>query len=249
MLSAERLRNWVMVSALAAAVGAVVIAYPYALETVLERFGVRTVAATLLGLAIFSLLLPGRSIARMRATGAAAALGFPVLLGLAAITGERFYLLLIPSLVYLTLASVFRASLRGPDSLIEKGVRSMAPYVPEFVRPYCRKLTAVWVAFFLMSAGVIAILAWADLAGWWRAYSGVLIYALMTAIAVVEFFVRKTWFRYYYHGGLFDRLWSRLFPAENTPQGRASLACIQSYRDELAARSAAPQAPARRRAS
>jgi uncharacterized membrane protein len=249
MLSAERLRNWLMVSTLAAAVGAVVIAYPYALETALERFGVRATAAALLGMALFSLLLPGRRLARMRATGAAAALGFPVLLGLAVITGERFYLLLIPSLVYLTLASVFRASLRGPDSLMEKGVRFLAPYVPEFVRPYCRKLTAVWAAFFLTSAVVIATLAWADLAGWWRAYSGALIYALMAAIAVVEFFVRKTWFRYYYHGGPFDRLWSRLFPAEKTPQGRASLAFIQSYRDELAARSAAPQAPAHRRAS
>jgi uncharacterized membrane protein len=247
MLSAERLPNWMLVFTLAAAVGIAVVAYPYALDVVLERFGVRAVASALLGLALISLLLPGRGVASMLATGAAPALGFPVLLGLAAITRERLYLLLIPSLVYLTLASVFRASLRGPDSLIEKGARRMAPYIPDFTRPYCRKLTAVWAAFFLASAILIAVLAWADLPGWWRAYSGGLIYALMGAIAAIEFLVRKTHFRYYYHGGLFDRLWSRLFPAENTEQGRASLEYIRRFREQLAARNSALRASAQRR--
>jgi uncharacterized membrane protein len=245
--SAGRVRNWLLVAGLAAAVGVAVIAYPFAIEELLTRFGARAVAAALLALTLTSLLLPGRGVARMRATGTTPALGFPVLLALAAITRERIYLLLIPSLVYLTLASVFYSSLRGPDSLIEKGARSIAPYIPDFTRPYCRKLTAVWAAFFLASAILIAALAWAELPGWWRAYSGGLIYALMGAIAAVEFLVRKTYFRYYYHGGLFDRVWSRWFPAENTAQGRASLESIRSFREQLATRDAALRAPAQRR--
>jgi hypothetical protein len=59
--------------------------------------------------------------------------------------------------------------------------------------------------------------------------------------------VRKTYFRYYYHGGLFDRVWSRWFPAENTAQGRASLESIRSFREQLATRDAALRAPAQRR--
>ena len=50
-----------------------------------------------------------------------------------------------------------------------------------------------------------------------------------------EFLVRKTWFRYYFHGGPFERFWSRLFPAEATPRGRESLEFIRRYHAELEA--------------
>jgi hypothetical protein len=48
----------------------------------------------------------------------------------------------------------------------------------------------------------------------------------------VEFLVRKTWFRYYFRGGPFDRLWARLFPAERTARGRRSAEAIRRYRKE-----------------
>ena len=54
------------------------------------------------------------------------------------------------------------------------------------------------------------------------------------SISALEFFVRKTWFRYYFHGGAFDRFWAKLFPAENTEQGRRSAAYIQRYREKAA---------------
>ena len=52
------------------------------------------------------------------------------------------------------------------------------------------------------------------------------------ALSVVEFLFRKSWFRYYFRGGPFDRLWSRLFPAERTAQGRRSIEAIRRYREE-----------------
>ena len=162
---------------------------------------------------------------------------FPVLLGLATLTGSRTWLLLVPALVYVTLAAVCAASLRDEDSLIERGARYLAPDVPDFVRPYCRKVTTVWIAFFLASATAIGALAIADAPGLWRAYSGGTVYGLMLAITVAEFFVRKTWFRYYFHGGPFDRVWSRLFPADKTPAGRRSMEYIERFREEAAARS------------
>jgi len=236
MLSPERRRNWALVTSLGVAIGVVVIVYPYALEGAVTRFGVRTVAAALCALAVAGLLAPRGSLASLSRTGTAPTLLFPALLGLAAVTGSRTWLLLVPALVYVTLAAVFAASLRAGDSLIERGARFLAPDVPDFIRPYCRKVTAVWVAFFLASAVAIGALAVADAPGWWRAYSGGVVYGLMIAISVAEFFVRKTWFRYYFHGGPFDRLWSRLFPAEKTAAGRRSMYYIERFRAEAAAR-------------
>ena len=81
---------------------------------------------------------------------------------------------------------------------------------------------------------MIAGLALSGRAAPWQAVTGWGIYALMLAISALEFFVRKTWFRYYFHGGLFDRFWARLFPAENTEQGRRSAAYIERYREQAA---------------
>jgi len=53
----------------------------------------------------------------------------------------------------------------------------------------------------------------------------------MLVASGVEFLVRKTWFRYYFHGGWFDRVWAKLFPAEATPEGRRSMQHISAYWD------------------
>jgi hypothetical protein len=90
------------------------------------------------------------------------------------------------------------------------------------------------VGFFALCTALIAALALAGPATAWRAVTGWGIYAAMLLVSAIEFFVRKTWFRYYFHGGAFDRFWARLFPAENTEQGRQSAAYIQRYREQAA---------------
>ena len=52
-------------------------------------------------------------------------------------------------------------------------------------------------------------------------------------VTVVEFFVRKTYFRNYWYRGPFERFWSRLFPAEATPMGRRSAEYIRETRRKL----------------
>jgi hypothetical protein len=52
----------------------------------------------------------------------------------------------------------------------------------------------------------------------------------MFAVLPIEFLIRKTWFRYYYFGGPFDRFWSSFFPPEETERGRASLEYIRRFR-------------------
>jgi len=240
----ELARNRILVGGAAAAVGAVVLVYPYLTEGVLDRFGVRPPATALLALALLPVLLAGRGPWPER--GAALRWAFVVVLAAAAITGSRTALYLVPALVHLSAAAIFHASLADEESLIERAVRFMVPEAPDFIRSYCRKLTAMWVGFFAASAAVIAALAVLGTPEQWRAFSGWIVYALMLGITAVEFCVRKTWFRYYFHGGLVDRAWSRLFPAENTPQGRRSQAYIRWVREQRAESVPGARQPARR---
>ncbi len=223
------------VAGAALAIGALLVAYPLVLEPVLARVGVRATALALLLLAGASLALP--------AAPALAGVRPPTwprwaiagLLALAAISERRVYLLFVPALVYLGLAAFFQASLRGKDSLIHFAVRRAVPDAPAFVAPYCRALTRVWAAVFLGCALLVAGLASGASSDTWAAWTGWRLYALMLVASGIEFLVRKTWFRYYYRGGPFDRLWSRLFPAERTARGRRSAEAIRRYREQSAA--------------
>ena len=109
---------------------------------------------------------------------------------------------------------------------------AVEPAAPLFIRSYCRKVTGVWAAFFAVSAVVLAVLAVTGPESAWRAASRSGIYTGMGVLTVVEFLIRKTWFRYYYYGGPFDRLWSALFPAENTERGRRSAEYIRRVKED-----------------
>ncbi len=229
LIDRRRLRNWVAIGALGLFIGAGVVAYPFVLLGATSRFGVSGVAAALLVFAAISFALPGRRGIEALRRGAAPSVGIPILLVAAVSTRDALYLQLVPSAVYLTLAGWFYASLRSDDSVVERVARFLVPEAPEFIRPYCRKVTGLWAAFFAASALVIASLALAGAGSGWAFFTGQLVYALMIAASLIEFLVRKTWFRYYFHGGWFDRLWRRLFPPENTPEGRRSMQHIADY--------------------
>jgi len=232
-LAKRRRGNWLLVSALAAAIAIVVIPYPYVIESALARFGVRPVAFALLSLALAAALLGGRSAVRRSLPASLLASAPLLVLGAAALSGQRSFLLLVPPLAYSGLALTCAHSLRGPGSLIEDGVRYLVPEAPDFVRSYCRKLTGLWMFFFLLAALASAVCAFAADPETWRRVTGTWVYGAMLAISIFEFFFRKTWFRYYFHNGLFDRVWSRLFPAENTERGRASQIYIDHWREVL----------------
>jgi len=228
-----------LVAGLAAAVGIGLLAYPYLLESLITRFGVRASCGALLVVSAVSVAFRSRARSAAAGVGAWPGLAMAALLGAGAISGQRGVLLLVPAVVYLTLAVLFRRSLAREDSILERAARWAVPKAPDFIRSYCRGLTWLWVAFFAASAAVIAGLALAGSAAAWREVTGWGIYALMLLVAGLEFFVRKTWFRYYFHGGPFDRFWSRLFPAENTKQGRQSAEYVRRVRAEAAERARA----------
>ena len=244
MISPKRKRalNWLVVSALGAAIGVFGLAYPYAIARAIEAYGVRGVALGFLAFAaatlVTPLLLPNRALGSALRSGASPTLGIPFALLAAVVTGSSAFLQLVPAFIYWAIAAFVRVSLRSEVSLLERGVFYLVPEAPDFVRPYLRKLTALWAYYFAGAGVVIAVLAFVGPAGWWRAFTGGWIYAAMGALTIVEFFVRKTWFRYYFHNGPFDRLWSRWFPAENTAQGRKSMESIREFREQKAGRGA-----------
>jgi len=225
----QRARNWISVGALCLLLGLGGVAFPFALESAVGRVGVPGVAVALLVFAAISFALRGRRAGGALQSGFALGIGIPALLVAAAFSGDEIYLQLVPSAVYGTLAGWFYASLRGGASIVERAARFFVPEAPDFIRPYCRKVTWLWAAFFVASAIAAAAFALVGERWWWEFFTGRLVYAIMLALSLVEFLVRKTWFRYYFHGGWFDRIWEKAFPPENTAQGRRSMQYIESY--------------------
>jgi len=218
---------------LALAAGVFVLVYPAALDAALAHAGLRPAALTLAALAAASSLAPPGALRAELALGRAPALGVALLAAGAALLDAPILLRLIAAWVHAVVGYVFAASLREPDSLIERAARFLQPAAPEFIRSYCRRVTALFAGFFFSSALTIATLAWLEPA-LWRAVSTRWAWAALLTLMLAEFFVRKTHFRYYWYGGPFDRLWSRWFPAQDTEMGRRSAAYIAQMRARLA---------------
>jgi uncharacterized membrane protein len=226
-------RTWLGLGLLAAAL----VVYPWAIDAALARFGTRPVAAVLLALTLLGGGLPFGP-ARMPREALPRVPGFPAaiaaLLLVALVSGDLRALFLVPAVLHLWLALLCAASLREPHSLIERAARLLQPRAPEFIRSYCRLVTALWAALFAVNAAAIAWLVFQGTPEARRAFSAWGVWTPMAAVSAVEYVVRKSWFRYY-AGGLVDRIWAAWLPAENTERGRRSLAYIREARAAMRA--------------
>lgn len=208
----------------------VVFGYPLLAEAALARaeprgFAFGMLVLTCLGLSLRR-VVEGRSWASLL-TQAAPGLA---LLGTAALRNEAVALLLVPALVNAYAAFGFGWTLRGERSLVEIVASRMQPHLPDFVRPYCRRVTLLWTLFFAANAlGIAALAAFSPEDGWPR-YTARLYPVVVTALSLVEFLVRKLHFRNY-SGGPLDRAFAALFPAENTAQGRRTAAYLDRMRE------------------
>jgi len=215
---------------------ALVLLSPLVLNQAFARFDVRSVASGLLVLALLGLISSLRRRPRVAGIdvgfGAAPQLAFIALVAAAAVTNDRHWLLFLPALIYTLLCWLFLGSLRGGGSLIAKLARVVDPKAPAFIEPFCRKSTLVWAGLFAVNAAVLAALAVTGPLRAWQLYSGLGAYLLLGTWALAEFLIRKLWFRNY-GGSWYDRLLARAFPAENTAEGRRSLAYIREMRRKL----------------
>ena len=204
--------------------------YPPAAERALAAWGVQKLASFLLVMELASLLawqLLGTQ--RVPLYQRVALLVLPAL---AAYTGDALYLRLIPAAIQTLIAVLFVVSLRSGGSIFYDAARSLHPYAPDFIAPYCRKSTIAFAGIFAALAVAAAVLAFRPPASGWGAATGFWIWTPVIAASLVDWAVRKWWFRYFGPGPL-DQLLKRVLPPENTEAGRRSLDYIRRMRAQL----------------
>jgi uncharacterized membrane protein/peptidoglycan/xylan/chitin deacetylase (PgdA/CDA1 family) len=135
------------------------------------------------------------------------------LLALAALLDDTRFMLAYPSVVNAALLTYFALSLRRGPPVVERLARLVTPDLfPAEVR-YCRTVTVVWCAFFVLNGSAATALAlWAPHT-WWAAYCGAVSYLLVGTLFAGEYLVRKRRFGRYGRGPV-DRFLARLFGNE-----------------------------------
>jgi uncharacterized membrane protein len=188
-----------------------VVSYPLAVY-----FGLLHLSARSLGLLLMALLLPGLALkfraARREDLLAVARIPLSLLavVALAAVFDDKRFVLGMPVLINLVLLYGFASSLRSTP-MVERFARMQDPQLgPEQVK-YCRGVTKVWCAFFVLNAALSAVLALFASVALWALYTGLLAYILIGTVGATEYVVRKARFREY-GPHLHDRLLAKLFP-------------------------------------
>lgn len=106
-------------------------------------------------------------------------------------SGEAALLRWYPSLISVLLLCVFGLSLKFGPPMVERIARVREPDLPEAAIPYTRKVTWVWVGFFVVNGMVSAAMTlWAPLA-WWTLYNGLLVYVVMGVLFAGEWLLRR----------------------------------------------------------
>jgi len=204
--------------------------YPLAAARAVAAFGPRPVGAALfaLGLASFAFSFR-RSIPGLGLGLRTLPLALPAL---ALLSGDVRFVALVPAAIEAILCGLFLGSLRGGGSILEQAARALEPYAPDFIGPYCRKATLAFAALFAGQAVVLSALALRTPGPDWAARASFWVIAPTVVTTLVEFLVRKAWFRNY-SDTPWDRVLRVLFPPEKTAQGRRSLEWIRRKRAEL----------------
>jgi uncharacterized membrane protein len=168
-----------------AVLGAVTLAYPAAVYWGLGRFEPRWMAFALIGLAVARLASARAGVWR------GAALMTLVLAGCTALANAALPLKLYPVLVNGVMAVLFAWSLAHPPTVIERIARLQRPQLNAQGVAYTRKVTQVWLAFFVGNGAAAAGTAlWSSDAAW-ALYNGLLAYGLMGLLFAGEWLVRQ----------------------------------------------------------
>jgi uncharacterized membrane protein len=209
-------------------VGAVVVAllalaYPFLLVAGLDVASARSIGAALLAVAVVAGFFAADRASRLlpllwKRFGLLVAVTLA-----AAATDHPATLKLLPSLTSLWLLVTFAASLRSERSLVEQFAVASHEAFPDFLLPYCRRVTMVWCGFFAANGAVGAVLAVTARDEDWAFYTGFVSYLMVGALAVGEYLFHKSRFRFYEDGPI-DALWRRVLPPERTALGRRTLA-------------------------
>ena len=107
------------------------------------------------------------------------------------IAGSGLPLRYYPVAVSAAFACGFAWSLYRPPSAIERIARLTSPALSPAAVRYTRKVTWVWLAFFVINGGIALWTAHFGTQAQWLLYNGLLSYLLIAAIFAVEWLVRQ----------------------------------------------------------
>lgn len=196
-----------------------VLLYPLAVYLALTRYDGRLSMLGLLTVAVMFGVLrwsQAESGARLNALAAPAMLA--CLAGVSLLLDDHRFVLALPVLINAGLLVTFASSLSTDMPLVERFARMQIDDLSPAELRYCRTVTVVWSAFFVLNglaAGLLALLA---PTAWWALYTGLIAYLLIGALGAGEYIVRKLRFGRY-GTGLHDRLLSNLLPAPSVERG------------------------------
>ncbi len=180
------------------------LAYPVLVYSGLRWLEPRVVAVLLGSLLMLRFVLNRR---RSRTVTLRSSLSFPlVLLGLAYLLtflfNEGRFFLFVPAMFSVALLVSFGRSLLRPPSMVELFARMKQPDMSTEKVSYCRRVTLLWVVFFLLNASVSTALALFAELETWTIYNGFIAYLLIGVLFVGEFIYRLYRFPDLRQGGL-----------------------------------------------
>jgi uncharacterized membrane protein len=203
----------------AATAAAAAVAYPVLIYVGLTRWSVRAVSLAIASAAVVSAATRmADAPTRRRLRGVLAVPVCVVSLAVAsAALDDPTFVLATPVLISGALLASFAVTLRaGSTPMIERFARLRHAELSAEEVAWCRRLTWVWCAFFVVNGVTALALAVAAPLAWWTLYTGGIAYALIGALAGVELIARKRRFQRF-DAGPVDRVLARWLAQERAP--------------------------------
>lgn len=202
------------------------ITYPLVIFFALAWLEPREVGLVVLGLVALRLFTArfGAAIAFVKEVWIPAAAVAVVALG-TAIWNDPTGLLLAPTLINAALLATFGASLWAERPIVERFARLQVEDLSPAEVSYCRSVTQIWCAFFVVNGGTALYLALAGDIEAWTLFAGFISYVLIGMLFAGEYVYRHWRFRRYL-GGFADPILKWCFPprSETTmPDDRSEL--------------------------
>jgi len=164
--------------------------YPLAVYYGLTHFSTRAVVLLLAVLLTTSALLKSKSLVREPRELLGLLLVGATLLMSAVLDDHRF-LLATPVLMNAGLFFTFASTLRTDTPLVERFARMQVSDPSAEELRYCRSVTQVWSAFFVVNGSIALGLALLAPLSWWALYNGLLAYGLIGLLGASEYVIRK----------------------------------------------------------
>ncbi len=176
-----------------AAVAGVLVLYPILVYVGIGRFGPSAVAVLLIAVCLLRLLVlrvrGDRTLVAKQT--ALISVGGVLLAAASLLLGKADAMLYYPVLVNATLCFLFSWSLVSPPSAIERIARLREPDLSPAGVLYTRRVTIVWIVFFVVNGSIALYTATLAPLATWALYNGFIAYILIGAVFGVEFLVRS----------------------------------------------------------